>query len=375
MNARNGRRRVLVIGGGIGGLTTAIALAGRGDDVEVAELNKDWASAGWGLSLTGPALRALDVVGLADRCLAEGHPVSRIHNCDSVGELMDTNELPPLLGPGRPVQAGLGRPVLHRILRDEATARGATLRCGLTVDGLAQDPEGVTARLTDGGERRFDLVVGADGIRSTVRGLLSLPAKAEYIGQMVWRAVVPRPEWVTELYTFAGHEFNTGVIPISRDGAYIFLTEDSDEPSAHPQDELADRMRELMSEFGGRVASLRALITDPRDVVSRPVHTCLVDGPWHNGRVVVIGDAAHAPSPNMVSGAALAIEDGIVLGEELDRHQDIEAALEAFGRRRLERCRLLVESSVQVAALMRENRHAEAHLLQVDCHRAMAQPA
>jgi len=218
-------------------------------------------------------------------------------------------------------------------------------------------------------------VVGADGIRSSVRALLGIIGGLRYGGQLVWRAIVPRPAWATTLLTFAGPEHNAGVIPISARQAYVFVTENGAVAAALPPAELASRMRELLGAFSGRVAEVRDTIRDPADVVRRPVQTTIIDGPWHRGRAVLIGDAAHAPSPQMVSGAALAIEDATVLAEELDRGDKTEAALAAFGRRRLDRCRFLVQTSIQIAALEQQGRHAELNRLQQDCHRRMAETA
>ncbi|MFG3289211.1 FAD-dependent oxidoreductase [Streptomyces sp. NPDC048179] len=375
MNARDdARRQVLIVGGGIAGMTAAIALTGRGHTVEIVERNPDWSVTGWGLSLTGPSLRALQRLGLADACIGRGFGLTQISNCDSAGQARGVIDLPLLLGPDLPALAGLSRGALHEILREAALAGGAVLRTGMSVEALEESADGVTARLTDGTERRVDLVVGADGIRSTVRDLLGMPDQTVYTGQMVWRAIVPRPSWATTLHTFAGPVHNAGLIPISRDQAYAFVTENHADPAVLPQDELAERMRDLLSVFTGRVAEVAATIKDPDLVVRRPVHAGVVDGPWHRGRVVLIGDAAHAPSPQMVSGAALAIEDSLVLAEEAGLHDDVVTALDAFGRRRLERCRLVVETSVKVAELERDGHHAEAHRLQDRCHQVMAQP-
>ncbi|MBU6529617.1 FAD-dependent oxidoreductase [Streptomyces mayonensis] len=375
MNPRDdARRQVLIVGGGIAGMTAAIALADRGHSVEVAERNPDWSVTGWGLSLTGPSLRALHGLGLAEPCIDRGFGITQIANCDAAGEARGVIDLPLLLGPELPAFAGLSRGALHEILREAASAKGAVLHTGMSVDAMDQTADGVTVRLTDGTVRNVDLVIGADGIRSKVRDMLGIPSQAEYTDQMVWRAIVPRPAWATMLHTFAGPVHNAGLIPISRDQAYAFVTENYADQGVLPQHELADRMRDLLGVFSGKVAEMAATIKDAELVVRRPVQAGVVSAPWHQGRVVIIGDAAHAPSPQLVSGAALAIEDSLVLAEELGSHEDVESALEAFEQRRRERCRLVVETSVQVAELERDGHHGEAHKVQDRCHQVMAQP-
>ncbi|KAA9160718.1 NAD(P)-binding protein [Amycolatopsis acidicola] len=368
-------RTALVVGGGIAGLTHAVALARAGHDVEVVEISAGHMIAGWGLSLTAPSLRALDGLGLADSCIAEGYGVQQIANCDAEGVVRNTIDLPSLLGKGRPAQVGLARPALHRVLRDAALDAGAEIRTESTVTAIDEEPDRSVVTLSDGRVRVVDVVVGADGIRSGTRSLLGIPGEPRFTGQMVWRALVPRPEWATMLHTFAGARHGAGVVPISEEQAYVFVTENDAPSDALPEDTLASTMRELLSPFGGRVAELRETITEPAGIVRRPVQVVLVDGPWHAGRSVLIGDAAHAPSPQLVSGAALAIEDAVVLAAELGAEPVVEKALAGFGHRRLERCRLVVDTSVRIGELERAGRHAEVYPLQERAHRALAAPA
>jgi 2-polyprenyl-6-methoxyphenol hydroxylase-like FAD-dependent oxidoreductase len=364
-----GRRSVLVVGGGIAGLTHAVAARLAGHTVEVVEARPGWEVAGWGLSLTGPALRALRTLGLDDACLEAGYPIYRTLHCDEAGQVRATMELPGMLGPDRPAEAGMGRPALHRILREGAEQAGATLRTGLSITDLPPDGP---IRLSDGSTRTVHYVVGADGVRSQTRARLGLPDEPHYTGQMVWRALVDRPDWATDLHTFAGPTGTTGLIPISASGAYIFLTESTDQPDTVPAEQLATRMRELLAPFGGRFAAVRETIQDPGQIVRRPVLAFFLDEPWHAGRTVLIGDAVHSPSPQMVSGAALAIEDAVVLADEVSGATDLPAAFAAFDRRRRDRARALVETSLEIGRRERQGLHHEVHALLHQGHAAMA---
>ncbi|MEV5540923.1 FAD-dependent monooxygenase [Saccharopolyspora shandongensis] len=374
MDNSDGARSALIVGAGIAGLTTASALARRGWLVEVIEAGAEGAAAGWGLSLTGPSLRALDGLGLADQCLATGYGMSVITNVDANG-VANPIELPRLIGQDRPAMAGIARPELHRILRTEALRLGARIHYGLSVSHLDQGDGKARAELTDATVRTVDLLVGADGIRSVVRDLIGRPTPIRYHGQMVWRALVPRPDWATSIHTFAGTGHQTGVVPISPSQAYVFLTENGVRPDVLPDADLAPRMADLLAPFSGRVAEIRPQVARSDSVIRRPVQTAFVDTSWSDGTSIVIGDAAHAPSPQMASGAALAIEDGLVLAQELDRCQDTRKALKAFMGRRRERCAVLVKTSVAIAGLEQEQRHRDSYPLIEACHQRMALPA
>ncbi|QEV64377.1 oxidoreductase YetM [Streptomyces spectabilis] len=365
----------MIVGAGVAGLTAATALARGGWQVEIVEIGPPEATAGWGLCLTGPSLRALDGLGLADTCLAEGYGMSTITHVDVGGEPAGEVRPPRLLGARRPAMVGIARPVLHRILRTEAERSGVVVRHGVTVAAVDQEGELVRMRLSDGVVRRVALVVGADGIRSSTRRLLGLGASLDFHGQMVWRALVPRPPWATGIHQFAGKTDTAGLVPLSAGQAYVFLTENGAERSVLPDADLAPRLRRLLEPFPGQVEEIRSLVSASAWVVRRPVRTALLEGAWNRGSGVVIGDAAHAPAPQMASGAALAIEDGLVLAQELERYESVGAGLQAFVRRRAQRCRALVETSVAIIGLEQARRHHEAYPLVDSCHRLMAEPA
>ncbi len=375
MDSYRGARTAVIVGAGVAGLTAATALARDGWQVEIAEIGPPEAPSGWGLCLTGPSLRALDELGLSDACLAEGYGMSTITHVDVNGERAGEVELPRLIGARQPAMVGIARPVLHRILHAEAERRGVAVRHGVTVAAVDQKGELVRVRLSDGTARRVALLVGADGIRSSARGLLGLKASLDFHGQMVWRALVPRPPWATGIHQFAGKAHTAGLVPLSDRQAYVFLTENGVEQSALPDAELAPRLRQLLETFPGRVEEIRSLVSESESVVRRPVLTALLEGAWNRGNGVVIGDAAHAPAPQMASGAALAVEDGLVLAQELGRHESVGAGLRAFVSRRTQRCRTLVETSVAVVGLEQVQRHHEAYPLVDSCHRLMAEPA
>ena len=346
-------RHVLIVGGGIGGLSTAIALRRAGIDVDVVEKNPAWDVYGVGIIQPGNALRALNELGLAQRAVAEGHPMygDRTFLTDGVTVIAD-NDWPALV-PGLPPGNGITRTRLHTIFQDAVLGSGADVRVGVTVETLEDTVDRVDVSFTDGETRSYDLVVGADGLYSQIRELVFPGApKANYTGQVCWRYNLPRIEGLDKIWAIIGPAGAAGFCPLAPDLMYILTIEKPPEgaPIRLPQEGIAEVYRERLAPYGGPVAEHRELLVDDEAVVYRPVENVMLPPPWHRGRIVLIGDAAHATSPHCGQGAAQAIEDGIVLTEELQRRETAAAALEAFMGRRYERCRMIVEGSEAIGA-------------------------
>ncbi len=347
-------RKVLVVGGGIGGLSAAIALRKRGVEVDVVEINPRWDVYGVGIIQPSNQIRALAAIGLGKKCVEQGYPFEGSRFFDSQGNLLADVPFERIAGPEYPPMNGITRPKLHRILQDAVKESGARVRTGLTVSSIDQQEDGVEVRFTDGASGRYDVVIGADGIYSLVRSLvLGADLKPEFSGQVVWRCNVPRLPEVDRICVFQGHKRKAGFVPLAPDLMYILLIEepppDSPPGKKLPDERLAEIFRERLAEFGGPVAEVRdRYITDSSQVVYRPVEMLLLSPPWHRGRVVLIGDAAHATSPHIGQGASMAIEDAVVLSEELEKDVPIHEAFEAFMRRRYGRCKYVVDVSTEI---------------------------
>jgi 2-polyprenyl-6-methoxyphenol hydroxylase-like FAD-dependent oxidoreductase len=160
-------------------------------------------------------------------------------------------------------------------------------------------------------------------------------------------------------YTAGG--VTAGLNPTSVTLMYMFLLQA--EPERLRVDEVAQwqKLKALMAPFSGLLGSLRDSLSAASPIISRPLEAILLPRPWHRGRAVLIGDACHATTPHLASGAGIAVEDGLVLSEELEREDEVERALERFEERRWERCRMVVENSVRIGAM--EQRHADPAML------------
>ena len=348
-------QKILIVGGGIGGMVAAVALRQRDFDVEIVEVNPKWDVYGVGIIQLANALRALATVGLADQALAAGFGMSTLGFYDHEGHQLYVIPQPQLAGPHYPAANALTRSRLHTILQEAVREAGVNVRVGLTVSELEQRDDAVEVTFTDYTSGRYDLVIGADGIRSLIRSLaFGTALQPSYAGQMCWRYNVPRPPEVDHFQLFFGPSGNkAGFIPLAPDLMYILLTEATRESADSwpriPEERLAEVFRERLMEFGGPVATIRdTYITDSSKVVYRPFETIIVPPPWYRGRVVLIGDAAHAMTAHIAQGAAMAIEDAVVLAEELGTKPALLKALDGYTERRYERCKTLVEISMEL---------------------------
>jgi 2-polyprenyl-6-methoxyphenol hydroxylase-like FAD-dependent oxidoreductase len=343
---------VLVAGAGLAGTAAAIALAAAGVAVDLIDVKPEITAVGSGITMQGNGLRELRRLGVLDAVLAAGYPFSSVgmRAPDPAGTLLAEFPDGRTGGPDLPGTVGLPRPALARIMADRAVAAGARLRLGIAASALSQDGDGVDVTFSDGSAGRYDLVIGADGIRSATRRMIGIAEQPQCTGMGIFRAFGPRPASVTrtDLY-YGGPAYIAGYCPTGADTLYAYLVEDAQDRSAQSPAERLAAMREVAAAYHGPWDEIRVTLTDPETVNYTLFEALVVPAPWNRGRVVLIGDAAHACPPTLAQGGAQALEDAAVLTELLLSHDAPDDALwAAFTARRFDRARTVVEASVQL---------------------------
>jgi 2-polyprenyl-6-methoxyphenol hydroxylase-like FAD-dependent oxidoreductase len=345
--------RVLIVGGGVGGLSAAISLARQGVAVDLIERNTEWGALGAGLTFNGATARAFRDLGVLEAVLAAGSGHGPTRMCDTQGNVIVDSDPAAEFEPGLPAAGGILRPVLHEILKSAALAHGVVGRVGLSVVALEDRGDTVQVRFSDGSSDSFDLVVGADGLTSTTRALILGPQAPSpwFTGQVCWRAVTPRPPEVRTGELYLGGAHKVGINPISATQMYMFALVHDPANAWVPSEDWPSRLRDVLAGYGGHIGRIRDELDDQRQIIYRPLEGLLVPLPWHRGRAILIGDAVHATTPHIGYGAGLAVEDGIVLAEELASHASVAEALEAFEARRFPRCAAVVNGSLEIGRM------------------------
>ena len=356
--------KVLVIGGGFSGMAAAIQMANSNIQVDLVEIDPEWCPLGAGITINGATLRALDSLGLYQQFVDAGFVSDGLDLLTADGHLINTMPTPRPVGADVSGGGGIMRPVLARMMADATLAAGVDVRLGCTFTKIDLSDESATVSFTDGTQSSYDLVVGADGVNSKLREQFfhEIPTP-EYIGQGVWRAVMPRPEGVERPRMWFGKHIKLGINPVSKTHMYMFITED------RPTKEHIDT-----DTWPGVFAGLMELFDDPMikalvphaskpeaNIDYRPLANLLVPAPWNRGRLVMIGDTVAATTPHLASGAGIGIESGIVLGEELAANDDLQLALDKFHQRRWERCRMVIHNSEKLCRIEIEGGDKEEH--------------
>jgi 2-polyprenyl-6-methoxyphenol hydroxylase-like FAD-dependent oxidoreductase len=331
-------RRVLVVGGGVGGLTAATAFAQRGIEVVLVERRPFFDVPGVGLGQPANALRIYDALGVLEPILAAGFAYDHMCIFDPNRELIVRHKF--LLGDERvPAFCALSRLDLHDILLAAARRAGVEVRLATMVNAIGDAGERAVAEFSNGRTEAFDLIAGFDGIRSATRAYLVGNAFAPRpSGYGAWRLQAPRPHFVQAMEFLQGIGSKAGAMPLGNDLMYLFHIRPEAPDAVFDRADYPALLRERLAQYGSYVADIRAALDAGSDIVYSPIEPMLLPWPWFRGRVAIGGDAAHVFPPHLTQGAAMAAEDGYVLAvEALAQDDPIEARLLRYSHKRYAR--------------------------------------
>ncbi len=347
--------KVIVVGGGIGGMSAAIALRQAGLDVAVFERRDDarQINAGAGMVLWHNAMRALQRLDVADRLTPVGSALDRAEWQSVRGPMLARWRVGDMERELHAPALGVRRAELHRVLL--ASLPDDVVRLGTECTGFVQDRDGVTASFADGHEERGDVLVGADGINSTVRAQLLGRERPRYAGYALWFGLVEPGRVRAPEATFrevAGPGARVFFFPVGEGYHYWSAVRNAPEGGTDGDGGAVPVLRSAFRGWPEPVEELLAATDEAtifrRDIVDRaPVKR------WGTGRVTLLGDAAHPITPNLGQGAAQAIEGAVVLADRLREAADPEPALRAYEERRMGRTASLTNRSHRIGTMGR----------------------
>jgi salicylate hydroxylase len=350
------RYKILIAGGGLGGLSAASFLLQAGHDLEVYEQAPQLEEIGAGIQISANAMHALRHLGLEAEIRRVGvHPgayVFRLHDTGEVIQRFALAEEHERMH-GAPYTQ-LHRADFHALLADKTRSLDANaIRLGKRATDFSEDADGVTLHFADGSEARGDILIGADGLKSAVRRKIVGEVPANYTGDAAWRITVPierlpKPFLEQVMSVFMGPGGHA-VCYYVRGGELMNFV------GLHETDDVLEESwtvklpwEQLKTDFAGWHPAIQAIIdaADKDQCYRWSLHNRLPIDNWSTARVTLLGDSAHATLPYLAQGAVMAIEDGAVLMRALQQESDIAAALQLYQRNRIERTsRVVLQSS------------------------------
>lgn len=339
-------KQFTVLGGGIAGLTAAIALKQKGIHATVFEAAPEIKPLGAGLSLAANAVKGYQRLDIAEKIIARGLLLPLFNILDREGRVITSADAKKI---GQ--KYGLHNFAIHRAELHEALLaelESDQVQTGKRATGFKQLNDGaIEVHFADSSTHRTDYLIGAEGIHASVRRQLLPGSEPRYAGYTCWRAVIETPSDLKGLSVAsetwgAGGRF--GIVPLAGDKIYWFACVNARQNDPTMRDAKVVDLQRIFQKFHSAVRVILENTPDAaliwNDIIDlKPVNR------FAFGNIVLIGDAAHATTPNLGQGACQAIEDAVILADELDKHADPAAAFAAFERRRLERTRFIVNTS------------------------------
>jgi|SRR6185312_5121580 len=344
---------VLIQGAGIGGLTLAIALMQRGYTVRIVERASGLSEVGAGIWMAANPMQIFDRLGFAEKIMTAGWAIHRITLQDYNGDTLQASDLSAVAKLFGFETVALHRSVLQRVLSEQLPSD--VISFGTEVKSLSQSADTVSVLLTDGSSIKAKIVVGADGLHSQMRNFASLGGTMRYSGSSSYRAMAKGsnllpPELDHDAYEIWGKGCRLGFSKIGIDDYYWYMTFDSEQGKSFSPTDRRAHAESLFREFFPKwitllenTASEAILQTDISDLKSLQS--------WSSDRIGLIGDAAHATTPNLGQGGAMAVEDAYALTNAIEEVGLNKSAFELYEKRRREKVNWTVSTSWNIGRM------------------------
>lgn len=339
--------RTIIIGGGIAGLTTAIALEQRGFDTRVYEAQPSLSVAGAGIWMATNAMQVFERLGLAADIKRRGMPLDKIEIADSrLRTIQSTSQLLFVEQYGFSVTS-----ILRSRLRDTLVEHyGKPIYTGKRLDRVVDNGQSVKAHFTDGSHVSGEILIGADGIHSAVRQELFPQSQIRYSGQTCWRGIAnialdaPYERACVETW---GKKYRFGLSVISEEEVYWFAVAKAPRGGTDDRTKLKAKLQSMYADFSDPIPTILSATAAER-IIRNDITDLQPIGDWHKGRVCLIGDAAHATTPNMGQGGGQAVEDAWFLSRILKEEPDYQQAFQRFQQKRQKKVAQVVKTSWQI---------------------------
>ncbi|MFD1991828.1 FAD-dependent monooxygenase [Paenibacillus nicotianae] len=332
---------VIIIGAGIGGLSAAISLQKIGLQVTLCEGSAHDAPAGTGITQPQNTFKVLKDLGVYEECLEQGVQLDSMQILNKEGRvLLEVNQK--FLNEDLPGRNSIWRSTLNQILLSKALALGVNMKWDKHFKTYEEHEHGVTVYFEDDTILEADLLVGFDGIRSKVRNImLQREVQSSYLGMGSWRVPIefPAGTLTTTSYMLLNEDNKVGIFPLTATSGYMFILKPVQEDYRDPKEQRYHTVRHMLEPFQWKKDFLNTCFQPDSPILFNMIRQVVLKEKWYSQRVVIGGDAAHASAPNLAQGAAMAIEDAIVLAEEIAQHSSLPESLSAYYDRRYPRAR------------------------------------
>ena len=344
---------VLIQGAGIGGLTLAIALVRKGYTVRIVERASGLAEIGAGIWMAANPMQVFDRLGFAEKIMAAGWAVHRVTLQDYNGDILQASDLSTVGKLFGFETVALHRSVLQRVLSEQLPSDVITF--GTEVKSLSQGTDAVSALLTDGSRINAKIIVGADGIRSQIRNLASLGGEMRYSGSSSYRAIAKganllSPELDHDACEIWAKGCRLGFSKIDPDHYYWYMTFKSDPDKIFSPAARRTHAESLFSRFFQKWTALLEN-TQSDEILQTDISDLKRLETWSSDRIGLIGDAAHATTPNLGQGGAMAVEDAYFLTEAVENVGLNRKAFELYEKRRREKVDWTVSTSWNIGRI------------------------